>query len=355
MAKGPDKIKVPRPDDWHVHFRQGAIMKLSLMASARCFGRCVAMPNLRTPLTNSALVAEYSEEIERRISYYSLSPLFKPLMTLYLTDESKTEELTKSTRIKNFFGVKYYPFGVTTNSSYGVRDINNCDKFLDKMQELDIPLLIHGESNSPDDDVFDCEKIFINENMVKIRERFPQLRITMEHISTKEAAQYLREAGERTAATITPQHLRYTRNHMLKDRIKPHLYCKPILKRQEDKEELEKLIKQDFPRVFLGSDSAPHLQKDKESPCGCAGVFSSPYLLEIITQTFDEMGMLETADKLINFVSRNGAKFYGFKEATEEICLVRKDIQVPAHLDLSNGERIIPLAAGEILSWSVEQ
>lgn len=348
----PDRITIPRPDDWHVHLREGDMLPMTVVASARCFGRCVAMPNLATPLTTASLIAAYGEQI-KQIYKQDKSASFKPLLTMYLTDESDPVELIAASKIENFFAVKYYPRGATTNSKYGVSDINKCSKFLEMMQELAIPLLIHGESVAPGSDVFDREKIFIDESLIPLRKDFPGLKITLEHVSSKEAATYIKQSDVNSAATITPQHLMYNRNHMLHDGIRPHLYCKPILKREEDRQALVSLIKEDFPRVFLGSDSAPHKQTDKESLCGCAGVFSSPYLLEIITHIFAEMGQLETADKLINFVSINGAKFYGFPPAEDTITLVRQKTKLPSYIELANNDKIIPLGAGEMIHWAV--
>ena len=353
------KISIPRPDDWHVHWREGDVLPLTIAASERCFGRCVVMPNLLRPLTTASSVANYGKEIAKHLSANSK---LQPLLTMYLTDETTTEEIMAATNIANFFAVKWYPQGVTTNSANGVTDITNCFAVLDKMQELDIPLLVHGESSNPQDDVFEREGIFIETTLTKVRANFPELRITMEHISSKEAVAYLKEAGDKTAATITPQHLWYNRNDMLGETIKPHLYCKPILKREEDRAALNSLAIDNFPRAFLGSDSAPHTKENKESSCGCAGVFSAPFLMEIITQIFDELGAL---DNLADFTSVNGANFYHFPVAQDKITIQMQENPVPQTISTQVGAdtsspqnsvgsaSFVPMAASETLKWRV--
>lgn len=342
-----NELTIHRPDDWHVHLREGDLLALTVPASASHFHRCVIMPNLQQPLTTAKQIAAYSQEISKHIPKDSK---FQPLLTMYLTDTSEVAELEEALKQDDFFAVKCYPYGVTTNSVSGVKDLNNCDALLDKMQEKGVPLLVHGESSKPADDVFDREKIFINESLIKIRDKFPELKITLEHISSKEAAAYIRESNRYTAATITPQHLWYNRNDLLGERLKPHLYCKPILKREEDRSALCSLIKDGFERVFLGSDSAPHRRQDKESACGCAGVFSAPYLLEILAQIFEELDELGGLDNLNDFVAVNGAKFYGYPITDDRLTLQRKPTEVPQQI----GE-IVPLGAGSTLNWSVSE
>lgn len=324
-----DQLSLPRPDDWHVHFRQGDILPVALAASGRCFARCVAMPNLVPPLVDAVSISNYATELNASLAKLETNDQFTPLLTLYLTDDTDPAELDKASKIDNFFAVKYYPRGATTNSTQGVSSPSKCEAVFARMEELDIPLLIHGEEADAECDVFDREQVFLNEQLPSIRDKFPALRITLEHISTKAACDYLRAANDKTAATITPQHLLYNRNAMLGDKLNPHLFCKPILKREADRQALCDLVSEGFPRVFLGSDSAPHLQHDKESPCGCAGVFSAPYLIEIITDIFDK---LDALDKLPAFVAENGARHYGFAPATDEITLVKRPTKVPASI-----------------------
>jgi len=339
-----EKILLPKPDDWHVHFREGPLLPITLAASARCFKRCVAMPNLTKPITSANQIRDYGVLIKQSLpNRTSLQPLF----TLYLTENLSKEELELALKISNFFAVKWYPAGTTTHSDAGVRNIEKCYELLAAMEEWDVPLLVHGESMSGD--VFERERIFIDNELPRLRARFPQLRITLEHISTKEAVAYLKDSSAKTAATITPQHLRYNRNHMLASYIKPHFYCKPLLKKEPVRLALCDLLASGFNRVFLGSDSAPHIRQDKETAHGCAGVFSAPFLLEIYTDIFTELGI---AHLLADFAARNGAHFYHFPLTTEEIELVRKPCQVPAKIH-QNGVELIPLAAGEVLNWSL--
>ncbi len=339
-----EKIRLPKPDDWHVHLREGALLPITLAASARCFKRCVAMPNLINPITSADQIRDYGRLIKQNLpSNTSLQPLF----TLYLTENLSKEELKLALEISDFFAVKWYPAGTTTHSDEGVKNIAKCYELLEAMEEWDVPLLVHGESMSGD--VFARERIFIDDELPGLRARFPQLRITLEHISTKEAVAYLKESSTKTAATITPQHLRYNRNHMLATYIKPHLYCKPLLKKEPDRLALCELLANGFKRVFLGSDSAPHARQDKETAHGCAGVFSAPFLLEIYADIFAELGI---AHLLADFAARNGANFYNFPLTSEEIELVREPCQVPAKIN-QNGIELIPLAAGEVLNWSL--
>lgn len=344
-----NELSILRPDDWHVHLREGALLPITVAASARTFHRCVIMPNLQQPLTTAKQIANYAKEIRQHIPQHSK---FQPLLTMYLTDDSEVSELEAALKLSDFFGVKCYPCGVTTNSKSGVHDLNNCNAILEKMQEEGVPLLVHGESSEPSDDVFDREKIFINDSLVKVRQEFPQLKITLEHISSKEAAAYVREGNSYTAATITPQHLWYNRNDLLGDHLKPHLYCKPILKREADRLALVSLVRDGLPRVFLGSDSAPHRRQDKESSCGCAGVFSAPYLLEILAQIFEELGAL---DKMNDFIAVNGAKFYGYPITNDKITLKRQTTEIPEYVGQQHNEQLIPMGAGTSINWRIDE
>lgn len=339
-----EKIRIPRPDDWHVHFREGRLLPITLAASARAFNRCVAMPNLTKPLINAKRLRGYGALIKQNLP---AEAGFQPLLTLYLTEGLTKEELRAARKVDNFFAVKWYPAGTTTHSDSGVRNIEKCYEPLAAMEEWDIPLLVHGESLSGD--VFERERIFVDKELPRLRAEFPQLRITLEHISTKEAVAYLQDSSDRTAATITPQHLKYNRNHMLASYIRPHLYCKPLLKKEPDRLALCDMLASDFKRVFLGSDSAPHPRSAKEAAQGCAGVFSAPFLLEIYADIFSELGIIHL---LADFAARNGARFYRFPLTDSEIELVRKPCPVPASIN-QNGVELIPLAAGEVLNWSL--
>ncbi len=345
----PLQLILPRPDDWHVHLREGDFLPLTLAcAAAKKFGRCVAMPNLKKPLTSAERITEYAAAVTSNIPK---DADIRVLLTLFLTDETTADQIDSAKKINNFFAVKWYPANATTNSANGVRDIKNAYPALARMEELDIPLLVHGETAGAGEDVFDRESLFIENTLPPVRSKFPGLRITMEHISTAAAVSYIRDAGARTAATVTPQHLMFNRNDLLGDAINPHLYCKPILKREADRTALRELIADGLERVFLGSDSAPHPSAKKESACGCAGVFSAPCLLEAYAQVFDELGCL---NRLENFACRNGAAFYGYPISRETVRMIKERWRVPEVVRHGNIE-LIPMAAGQYLDWKLDQ
>ena len=337
-----EELTLPRPDDWHVHLREGDLLELTLRLAARQFGRCVAMPNLRAPLVDAERIKSYADAIAGQQP--SASSL-RVLLTLFLTDATRAEQIAAAHKIPNFFAVKWYPTGVTTGAALGVRDITNSFHALAKMEELDIPLLIHGEAHDERVDVFEREAVFIDKILPQVRTRFPRLRLTLEHISTAAAVSYIREASDKTAASVTPQHLMFNRNHLLADRLNPHLYCKPLLKRQTDQNALRDLVSSGLPRVFLGSDSAPHSLDQKTQ--GCAGVFSAPCLMEAYTHVFEELGIL---DRLAAFACQNGATFYGVPPAQGALKLIKKRWQVPARLRHA-GMELVPLMAGQQLNW----
>ena len=337
-----EQLTLPRPDDWHVHLREDALLALTLKLAGRQFGRCVAMPNLRAPLTHAKRIEAYAASIRQQRPQASQ---LRVLLTLFLTDETTAEQIVEAKRVQDFFAVKWYPAGATTGSAMGVRDITNAFGALAKMEELDIPLLVHGEVNDGRTDVFDREAVFIDKVLPQVRARFPLLRITLEHISTAVAVSYIKEAGDRTAASITPQHLLYNRNHLLADRLDPHLYCKPLLKRQADQNALRDLVSSGWRRAFLGSDSAPHNLSQKTQ--GCAGVFSAPCLMEAYAHVFEELGIL---DRLAAFACHNGAAFYGYPQARGALRLIKEKWQVPARIRHADME-FVPLMAGEWLRW----
>ena len=337
-----EQLTLPRPDDWHVHLREDALLALTLKLAERQFGRCVAMPNLRAPLSDAKRIAAYAGAIRQQRPQASQ---LRVLLTFFLTDETTAKQITEAAKIQDFFAVKWYPAGVTTGSAMGVRDITNVFGALAKMEEMDIPLLVHGEINDEQTDVFDREAVFIDKVLSQVRARFPHLRITLEHISTAVAVAYIKEAGDRTAASITPQHLMFNRNHLLGERLDAHLYCKPLLKRQTDQNALRDLVASGWKRVFLGSDSAPHSTSQKMQ--GCAGVFSAPCLMEAYAHIFEELGILE---RLAAFACHNGAAFYGYPPAQGTLHLIKKKWQVPARIHHADID-LIPLMARQWLNW----
>ncbi|KAL3933741.1 MAG: hypothetical protein SGBAC_010260 [Bacillariaceae sp.] len=345
-------ITIRRPDDFHHHCRDQPITESVLKHAVPRFARAMMMPNLVPPVTTVKLALEYKERIMASMPPEP-HPKFQPLMTLYLTDKTDPEEIRKACALKNedgtptVIGCKYYPSGATTNSDFGVTDYKNLFPVLEVMQELGMMLCIHSEVTHGD--IFDREPAFIDEIMKPIVAKFPKLKIVMEHISTKDAADYVLSAPDNLKATITPQHLMYNRNHLLVGGIKPHLYCLPILKAEVHRLALVKAATSGNPKFFLGTDSAPHLTHKKESACGCAGVFSAHAAIEFYAQIFDEEGKL---DKLEDFCSSYGADHYGIPRNTETITLEKKSWKVPAKYQF--GEHpLTPLQAGEELAWSI--
>jgi len=340
------EIKLTRPDDWHLHLRDDALMQSVLPDTARQFGRAIVMPNLRPPITTTAQALEYRARI---LAALPKGTKFEPLMTLYLTNNTSAEEIRTAKASGVIHAVKLYPAGATTNSDAGVTDLRNCYAALEEMQRCNMPLLVHGEVTNADIDIFDREALFIERVMQPLLKYLPNLRVIFEHITTKDAAQFVAEAPDTIAATITPQHLLYNRNAMLVGGIRPHFYCLPILKRETHREALIKAACSGNKKFFLGTDSAPHAQHTKETDCGCAGCYSAHTAIELYAEAFDAAGAL---DKLEGFASFFGADYYGLPRNTESITLRREDWTVPSTLGFGE-HQLVPLRAGEILKWKL--
>ncbi len=341
-----DRLTLLRPDDWHVHLRDNHFLTTTVTDVQRYFGRAIVMPNLQPPVTSCADALDYRSRI---IEQLESSHRFKPLMTLYLTDNTSISEIQAACECEHIYGVKYYPAGATTNSDSGVTDLKNCYAVLEVMAERGLPLLVHGEVTTPEVDIFDREKVFIDTLLSPLTERLPTLKIVMEHITTAEAAEFISNASNNIAATITPQHLLFNRNDMLVGGIRPHLYCLPILKRNRHQEALLAAATSGSCQFFLGTDSAPHLRKTKEAECGCAGCYSAPAALELYAEIFDKMGAL---DKLEGFASHYGPDFYGLPRNEDKITLIRKPWKIPHQVYIGN-DQLTPLLAGETLNWQV--
>lgn len=339
-------LTITRPDDWHLHLRDGAILSDLVYHTSAQFGRAIIMPNLTPPVTTTEMAESYRQRI---LAAVPATHQFDPLMTLYLTNNTPADEITKAKASGFIHGVKLYPAGATTNSDAGVTDIKNCYATLAAMQKENMILQVHGEVVDPAVDVFDREARFIEQVLAPIKKDFPELRVVFEHITTKHAVEFVTDSDDTVAATITPQHLLYNRNALFKGGIRPHYYCLPILKREEHRQALVKVATSGSHKFFLGTDSAPHAQDKKESSCGCAGIFSAPLALELYARVFDENNAL---DKLEGFASFNGPDFYQLPRNSEKIMLEKKTWTVPESLPLGEG-KIIPMHAGEVESWKL--
>jgi dihydroorotase len=341
-----DRITLRRPDDWHLHLRDGPPMASVLADAARQFARAIVMPNLKPPVRSTYEALDYRERI---LAALPEGAAFEPLMTLYLTDDTPPEEIARAKLSGRVHGVKLYPAGATTHSDAGVTRISRCFRALEKMEEIGLPLLIHGESTDPAIDVFDREKAFIEEVLGPTVDRFPGLKVVLEHITTREAAQYVEVTGPNVAATITAHHLLMNRNALFMGGIRPHHYCLPVLKREEHREALVEAATSGNPKFFLGTDSAPHPRLDKEAACGCAGVYTGHAALELYAIAFEEAGAL---DKLEGFASVHGAQFYGLPVNAQTVTLARQEWTVPQRLKFGDHE-LVPLRAGETLPWKL--
>lgn len=339
-----DRLTITRPDDWHLHLRDGAHLTAVLPYTARQFGRAIIMPNLVPPVTTTAQALAYRERILAALPEGSD---FQPLMTLYLTDATPPAEIERAKASGHVHAVKLYPAGATTNSASGVTDLRRCDETLAAMQELGLPLLVHGEVTDPDIDIFDREAVFIDRILAPLLSRLPRLRVVFEHITTRQAAEFVRNGPATLAATVTAHHLLFNRNHMLVGGLRPHYFCLPVLKREPHRQALLEAVASGSPKFFLGTDSAPHARHAKEAACGCAGSFTAPAALELYAQAFEEAGAL---DRLEGFASHHGADFYGLPRNTGTITLVREDWQQPAELPYGD-DTIVPLLGGEQLRW----
>lgn len=340
------EITLTRPDDWHLHLRDGALLPDTVPHTARYMGRAIIMPNLVPPVTTTTEAVAYREQILPCIPEGSN---FSPLMTLYLTDKTSPEEIMSAKESGLVFGVKLYPAGATTNSDKGVTDIMQTYPALEKMAEVGMPLLVHGEVTRSEVDIFDREKTFIDEILAPLHVRFPTLKIVFEHITTRDAADFVLASGENIGATITPQHLMFNRNHMLVGGVRPHYYCLPILKRHVHQQALQDAVASGSPRIFLGTDSAPHTQNNKETACGCAGCFSAHAALELYAEIFEDLGIME---KLEAFASFNGPDFYGLPRNIDKITLRKEPWKVPESYALGH-EILVPLNAGTEMRWKV--
>ena len=339
-------ITLTRPDDWHIHLRDGAQLKDTVRDVSRYMGRAIIMPNLVPPVTNTEEAIAYRD----RIQSYNNQDTFEPLMVLYLTDNTSPEEIRKAKATGKIFAAKLYPAGATTNSDSGVTSVKNVYPALKAMQEEGMLLLIHGEVTDSEIDIFDREKIFIETILKNVVKDFPELKIVLEHITTKDAAEFVASAGENVAATITAHHLLFNRNHMLAGGIRPHYYCLPILKRNIHQEALIKAATSGSKKFFLGTDSAPHMKHAKEAACGCAGSYTAHAAIELYAEAFEEAGAL---DNLEAFASFNGPDFYGLPRNTDTITLVKESWEVPSSYALGDSE-VVPIKAGENISWKVK-
>lgn len=339
-----EKITLIRPDDWHLHLRDGAALKAVLPDTVRQFARAIVMPNLKPPVRTVAEAAAYRDRI---LAAIPPGQTFEPLMTLYLTDNTNPQEIYAAKESGFVRAVKYYPAGATTNSDSGVTDIRNCDAVFEAMAEVDLPLLLHGEVTDHRVDVFDREKVFIEQHLRPLKERFPQSRIVLEHITTKDAVEFVLSTDEKVAATITPQHLLFNRNSIFQGGIRPHFYCLPILKRETHREALVAAAISGNPKFFLGTDSAPHGRDRKESDCGCAGCYSAFHALELYATVFEKAGAL---DQLEGFASCHGPDFYQLPRNTEKITLMKTPWQIPTELPFPDSS-LVPLWAGQELTW----
>jgi len=345
-------LSMTQPDDWHLHLRDGEALKAVVGDTVRQFRRAIVMPNLRPPVTTVAHAMRYYDEIMAAVQLAGLSGRgFEPLMTLYLTDNTSVADIEAVAESPQVHAVKLYPAGATTNSDDGVTDLlGRCDKALQAMERLGVPLLLHGEVTDPDVDVFDREAVFIDRVMLRLRKAFPALKVVFEHITTKDGVDYVRQADGPIAATITPQHLLYNRNAIFKGGVRPHWYCLPILKREVHRQALIDAATSDSPRFFLGTDSAPHARHLKENACGCAGCYSALHALSLYATAFEKVGRL---DRLEAFASFRGPDFYGLPRNTDRITLVRQPYQVPDELSYGRS-KLVPLAAGETLDWQLQ-
>ena len=337
-------LTLTRPDDWHLHVRDGAALATVVPDTARRFGRAIIMPNLRPPVTTVEQAAAYRQRI---LAAVPAGLKFDPLMTLYLTDTLKPEEIDKAAESGFVVAAKLYPAGATTNSDAGVTDIARIDAVLERMAERGVVLCVHGEVTHGDVDIFDRERVFIDRVLAPLAARHPALRIVFEHITTAQAAQFVSEAGPNVGATITAHHLLYNRNHMLVGGIRPHFYCLPILKRNTHQDALLDAATSGSSKFFLGTDSAPHALHAKEAACGCAGCYTAYAAIELYAEAFEQRNAL---DKLEGFASLHGPDFYGLPRNTDRITLVREDWTAPTSLPLGE-QTVIPLRAGEQLRW----
>ncbi len=341
------QITITRPDDWHLHLRDGAALAAVLPHSARQFARAIVMPNLRPPVTTVDAAAAYRQRI---LAALPTGLSFEPLMTLYLTDNTPADEIRRAAQSSFVKAVKLYPAGATTNSDAGVSDLVKCDTALAQMERLGLPLLVHGEVTDPAIDLFDRENVFIDTVLQPLLTRYPGLRVVFEHITTKAAAQFVAAAGSNVAATITAHHLLYNRNAIFLGGLRPHYYCLPVLKRESHRQALVSAAISDNGKFFLGTDSAPHACGAKETACGCAGCYTAPAALELYAEAFAAAGAL---DRLEAFASFNGPDFYRLPRNTAKVTLEKQRWTLPEAFPYADGDTLVPLRAGESLHWAL--
>jgi dihydroorotase len=340
-------LQLTTPDDWHLHFRDGDMLQETVPATARCFRRAVVMPNLVPPVTTGALASAYRERI---LAARPAGSSFEPVMTIYLTDTTTAQDIADA-KAAGVLAAKLYPAGATTNSHSGVSSLSKLYPVLEAMVEHDMLFLVHGEVTDNHVDIFDREAVFIEQHLRQIVDRFPNLRIVLEHITTADAVEFVKNAGPNVAATITPQHLLLNRNDMLVGGIRPHNYCLPVLKRRTHQEALRAIVASGNPKFFLGTDSAPHAKHRKETACGCAGCYSAWSAIELYAQVFEELGVIE---KLEGFASHYGADFYRLPRNSGQITLVKQSWTVPEEITLPDGSPIVPFYAGQTLHWKLQ-
>ena len=341
------RLTLRRPDDWHLHLRDGAAMQSVVGHSAAQFGRAIVMPNLKPAVTTTAAALAYRERI---LAALPPGSRFEPLMTLYLTDNTPAEEIHAARASGLIHAVKLYPAGATTNADSGVTAIENTYAALEAMQETGIPLLVHGEVTDPDVDIFDREAVFIDRILEPLARRLPDLKIVLEHITTQQGIEFVIQGSDRIAGTLTAHHLLMNRNALFAGGIRPHNYCLPVLKRERHRQALVAAAASGNPRFFLGTDSAPHPQGAKESACGCAGLYTAHAAIELYAEAFERAGAL---DRLEGFASLHGPDFYGLPRNTDSIVLEKRTWQVPASYPLGD-DRLIPMRAGESIAWKLE-
>jgi len=339
-----DTLTIVRPDDWHLHLRDGDALADVVCDTARQFGRAIIMPNLKPPVTTTAQARAYRERI---LAALPAGTQFEPLMTLYLTDNTSPDVIREAKASGFVHGVKLYPAGATTNSDAGVTDLRRCAKTLEAMQEVGMPLLVHGEVTDPTVDIFDREAVFIDTVMLPLRRDFPALKVVFEHITTKHAAEYVRDAEGPVGATITAHHLLYNRNALFVGGIRPHYYCLPVLKRETHRLALVAAATSGHPRFFLGTDSAPHAKGVKEHACGCAGCYTALHAMELYAEAFEDANAL---DKLEGFASLHGPDFYGLPRNAGTLTLTRSQWQLPTEVPFGE-QTLVPLRGGEMLRW----
>ncbi|MCC7398120.1 MAG: dihydroorotase [Planctomycetes bacterium] len=340
------RLTLTRPDDWHLHLRDGAALASVLPATARRFARAIVMPNLKPPVTTVAAARAYRDRI---LAALPRGAVFTPLMTLYLTDRTEAAEIAAAKASGFVHAVKFYPAGATTNSENGVTDWRHVRPALAAMEQHGLPLLLHGEATDTDVDVFDRERVFVERTLPPLRRDFPGLRLVLEHVTTADAADFVRTADANVAATVTPQHLLWNRNELFRGGVRPHAWCLPVLKRERHRQELLKAATT-HPRFFLGTDSAPHARHSKETSCGCAGIYSAPAAIELYAEAFESVGAL---DRLEEFASLRGPDFYGLPRNTQQITLRQQPWTMPAEVPFGE-HTLVPMRAGEVIRWRLD-